>query len=827
MTMSLAGKNICPKNSLLLLIAVLLAQISFTGTSAAQMFWNHAGNFAGTASSYVSCKGNTSLNLTGNFTVQAWINASTLSGLSKGIIAKGGAKGTSLNYGLRLETSGRVAVIVNGSVVLRTKISTQIQAGKWYHITAINTNATYSVFVNGSLDTSAFVSGIFPVSNTDSLFIGISGSTTPFQGLIDEVRIWNRGLPATEVYNTYRLSLGANGGIYSGLVLSVTFQNVTWHMNPFTAIDWSNNGNNGVIVGVSPANFTDMPSETIAMSQSVYFNSVSGTNDYMAAPDHAQISPTAGITLQAWVRPISSSDGTIIHKGSPTGGAGTNYSLNIINRKLAAIINGVTYDSQDALPGNTWSHVAFTYYFDGVRRYYRFFVDGNLVRAQFLNGGSNITDGTDSLYIGGTIPLTDFRGYIDEVRISSLTKTQSQIADSMYTSMMNGAYSTGNTVTYNLDGFGYSSASIGPMLFFRNNAFFTYPNSSVGYGISPLVRTQSGNFQGSFFLKSSYRSIPEIGNTGGPMVDDTLEILLDETITDIDVYIALNYTEADALQVSIIAPDETTVQLVNNNSLLPDGYHIITIFDDQAASPMADNKYISFSPTIKPLNDLLASMSGKSTRGAWRLSVNTTNGSGTLHAWGLRFNNKTILPRILECRALLQGFYESTGNIMQRDTVRCYIRNFSAPYDVIDSAKAYLRNDGTGSFTFDNPVVQNLTSYYVQLKHRNSLETWSTGNQFAMLTSQGEYDLAADSSKAYGANVIRVDAAPLRYALYGGDVNQDGTIDATDVALIDNDAANFAGGYVVSDLTGDDFVDGTDFAIADNNAANFISVIRP
>lgn len=45
--------------------------------------------------------------------------------------------------------------------------------------------------------------------------------------------------------------------------------------------------------------------------------------------------------------------------------------------------------------------------------------------------------------------------------------------------------------------------------------------------------------------------------------------------------------------------------------------------------------------------------------------------------------------------------------------------------------------------------------------------------------------------------------------------------------MIDNDAANFTGGYVVTDLTGDDFVDGTDFVIADNNAANFVSVIRP
>ncbi|MBK6877807.1 MAG: hypothetical protein IPG99_15465 [Ignavibacteria bacterium] len=60
------------------------------------------------------------------------------------------------------------------------------------------------------------------------------------------------------------------------------------------------------------------------------------------------------------------------------------------------------------------------------------------------------------------------------------------------------------------------------------------------------------------------------------------------------------------------------------------------------------------------------------------------------------------------------------------------------------------------------------------------------------------------------------------FAFFSGDVNQDGTIDASDLALIDNDASNFVGGYVVTDLTGDDFVDGTDFALADNNAANFV-----
>lgn len=38
--------------------------------------------------------------------------------------------------------------------------------------------------------------------------------------------------------------------------------------------------------------------------------------------------------------------------------------------------------------------------------------------------------------------------------------------------------------------------------------------------------------------------------------------------------------------------------------------------------------------------------------------------------------------------------------------------------------------------------------------------------------------------------------------MYSGDVNQDGTVDASDVSIIDNDAANFAGGYIVTDLTG-------------------------
>lgn len=67
----------------------------------------------------------------------------------------------------------------------------------------------------------------------------------------------------------------------------------------------------------------------------------------------------------------------------------------------------------------------------------------------------------------------------------------------------------------------------------------------------------------------------------------------------------------------------------------------------------------------------------------------------------------------------------------------------------------------------------------------------------------------------------------MRYAIYSGDVNQDGIIDGSDASIVDNAAFNYLTGYVVSDTNGDGIVDGSDSSIIDNNAYNFVSVIKP
>ncbi len=174
--------------------------------------------------------------------------------------------------------------------------------------------------------------------------------------------------------------------------------------------------------------------------------------------------------------------------------------------------------------------------------------------------------------------------------------------------------------------------------------------------------------------------------------------------------------------------------------------------------------------------------------------------------------------------AFIEGFYNPASNIMISDTVRIYLRNSASPYAVIDSTKSTLNSSGAGAFTFSYPV--NGVNYFIVIKHRNSIETWSKTAQ-AFTGGSLTYNFSSSNTQAFGNNMKQIDASPVRFAVYSGDVNQDGIVDASDVSTVDNDAFNSLSGYVTSDLNGDDFVDASDLGIVDNNALNAVSVITP
>ncbi len=185
----------------------------------------------------------------------------------------------------------------------------------------------------------------------------------------------------------------------------------------------------------------------------------------------------------------------------------------------------------------------------------------------------------------------------------------------------------------------------------------------------------------------------------------------------------------------------------------------------------------------------------------------------------LNTNGTLQTSSTLNLTALIEGFYN--GSTMISDTVTAEIRNSVNPYTLVDSKKIVVNTlgEGTGTFT----AVAEGTPYYLVIKHRNSIETWSSTTQ---LFSGGtmSYNFSDLQSKAYGNNLA---LKGTKWCIFSGDVNQDGIVDLSDLILIDNDNANFVTGYVASDVNGDNISDLSDMIIVDNNNAAFIGKIVP
>ncbi len=173
--------------------------------------------------------------------------------------------------------------------------------------------------------------------------------------------------------------------------------------------------------------------------------------------------------------------------------------------------------------------------------------------------------------------------------------------------------------------------------------------------------------------------------------------------------------------------------------------------------------------------------------------------------------------------ASIEGFYNtSTSQLNSGDTVKVYLRNSFSPYLIVDSAKAKLNiNNLTAYLTLRNAPSGN---YYINVKHRNSIETWSSTAQSYVTGSTLNYNFTSDQTKAFGNNMT---LKGTKWSFYSGDINQDGTIDASDVSDVDNDANNSLSGYMQTDVTGDDFVDAEDVSIVDNNGYNSVSAVIP
>lgn len=176
----------------------------------------------------------------------------------------------------------------------------------------------------------------------------------------------------------------------------------------------------------------------------------------------------------------------------------------------------------------------------------------------------------------------------------------------------------------------------------------------------------------------------------------------------------------------------------------------------------------------------------------------------------------------LNLTALLEGTFNSSTNKMIGDTVTILLRNNAAPFSIVDSVKTYLDSLGNCTVKFLNAPDG---IYFIVIKNRNHLETWSrSGGETMLRTSTYTYNFTDNPAKAFGNNLKKVGS---KWCVFAGDVNQDGFVNQIDLISIANESFHYYSGYRTNDLTGDNFIDLSDMLICDNNAYNSVNIKKP
>ncbi|MCK6612293.1 MAG: FG-GAP-like repeat-containing protein [Bacteroidia bacterium] len=155
------------------------------------------------------------------------------------------------------------------------------------------------------------------------------------------------------------------------------------------------------------------------------------------------------------------------------------------------------------------------------------------------------------------------------------------------------------------------------------------------------------------------------------------------------------------------------------------------------------------------------------------------------------------------------------------DTITIELHDTGSGFPLAFSWTGELWTSGTTNAEFSYLADGKL--FYLVVKHRNSVETWSANP--IIISNLVSYSFADSDTSAYGNNLISLGNGI--YGIYAGDINQDGSVDFLDYPDLDLGALNGDLGYLVTDLNGDASVDFLDYPLIDLNALNGVVIQRP
>ncbi|MBP9751659.1 MAG: LamG domain-containing protein [Candidatus Moranbacteria bacterium] len=369
--------------------------------------------------------GNSSLlDMSGSLSVSFWIKPSANSGRDY-IFAKRSGGGSPDNYNVELYNNKVEIWTYDGSWRGVTSTSS-VTIDSWENWVVTYSSGIVKMYRNGVLDKTD--STTFPVSlttNTQNFSIGgaNTGAST-FEGSLDDVRLYDRALTASEIAGLYAqgnmgkttVNTSQNNQLTDGLVGLWSFNGPD--LSGTTAYDRSGQGNNGTLVN-GPSVYPGK------VGQALSFDGTSASVN-LGQPAVLQ-TLNAPMTISSWVRfptaPVSGHNYTII-------GRGYDWQIEILPTQRVSFRRWSSYSDVQgvsALSATSWYHVVVTVSTSGSDNVL-IYVNGQLDKTGTMTTPFNTSASNTRIsgYIQADIDY--FNGLIDEVRIYNRVLSAAEVA---------------------------------------------------------------------------------------------------------------------------------------------------------------------------------------------------------------------------------------------------------------------------------------------------------------------------------------------------------------------------------------------------------------
>lgn len=145
------------------------------------------------------------LHITGNISISAWVKPESVGTIWQGVVAR--RTNSAVSYFFEVLDSGKIKFCVtpDGSTQYAIESAATLSTGNWYHLVGVYDGSKIYVYLNNTAYSTSYSSGIY--DGTADFTIGAYADLSCFfDGLIDEVIVWNKALSADEVSQVYNIS---------------------------------------------------------------------------------------------------------------------------------------------------------------------------------------------------------------------------------------------------------------------------------------------------------------------------------------------------------------------------------------------------------------------------------------------------------------------------------------------------------------------------------------------------------------------------------------------------------------------------------------------